>query len=165
MAVPLGGCPDCIRCADAVEFCGIGLRGHWRIGPDEMMPIWLIKHWQWAGMAACLLLGFLGGWNVRDWKSDSDALKAVQKADKERERLTIKADAAAASYEAVRAKLGPIQHETRNTVREIYRDVQIPGGCAAPDAVRGLLQERVDSVNAVTSGEPTSILPEPAVNP
>ena len=120
-----------------------------------------------VGAAAALLAGFAGGWTVRDWKADSAALAAAQAADKAREALQGTIDANATQYEQWRAAQEPARLETRNTIREIFRDKPIPVECAAPDALVGLLDRKAANASAAARGQPGPAVPDdrPAAAP
>lgn len=110
------------------------------------------------GIAGSLMIGAIAGWTVRDWKSDADALRATEKAEKIRADLQKKVDDTAISYEEWKQVANVNTVETRNTVREIYRNVEVPSDCAVtPDAAR-LLQKRVDSAVSSATGKPSSEL-------
>jgi len=115
--------------------------------------------------AAALLLGLFGGWSVRDWKADADQLKEVQKREDVREKMQDKIDARATEYEQTRADNMSARVETTNTIREVYRNVEVPAVCAAPDAVVGVLDRAVDRANSEAAGKPVAALPGAAEGP
>jgi len=120
-----------------------------------MMPPQLL-----AGLGAgALILGFLGGWTVRDWKADSDDLGAIQQADKKRDELTKRANDKADQLETFLAGQAGQQITDRNTIREIYRDVKVPSDCAAPAAAASLLEAARNRANAAASGKLEAPLP------
>ena len=122
------------------------------------MPIWA-----YIGGAA-FLAGLLGGWTVRDWKADSDALAAVQHTDEVREHMQTQLNEQSTKYEELRAQQGPAQIETRNTVREIYRDKPVSADCAAPAAVGGLLAGNIATANAAATGKSGSAMSGPTAS-
>lgn len=106
-----------------------------------------------------LLLGILGGWTVRDWKADSDALEALDRArEAEREALAAVGQPSA-EFEKLLSNLRQSEIVTRNTIREIYRNVEVPANCAVPAAGVGLLEAARARANAAASGQPSSTLP------
>jgi hypothetical protein len=105
---------------------------------------------------AAVILGFASGWGVRDWKADADQLKTVRQAEIMREKMQAKVDRLAVNYEEWRAAQEPAKVETRNTIREIYRDVKVPVECAAPVAVVGLLDAATHKANAAATGKPST---------
>lgn len=105
-----------------------------------------------------LIAGLLGGWTVRDWKSDADQAKAFQESIKLRDRIAKDNLEWSVKYEQLREQQGQQRLETRNTIREIYRDVKVPAECAAPSSVVGVLGAARDRANASASGKPVSSL-------
>lgn len=107
-----------------------------------------------------LLLGLFAGWTVRDWKADADALSAVLKAEELEDEMQGKVDAAVAKYEELRSAQEPQKIQTRNTIREIYRDRPIPADCAVPSDATSVLQQAIDRANAASSGIPLPAVPD-----
>lgn len=114
------------------------------------------------GAGAALLLGLFAGWSVRDWKADADTLAAYVRADRLREEMQAKIDGASTGYEDWRGGAETTNIETRNTIREIYRNVEVPSDCAVPPAGVGVLQGRVAGVNAAATGKPVVAVPDGA---
>lgn len=102
--------------------------------------------------AGAALLSFALGWTVRDWRCDAAKLAAVQAAAVVEEKAEAAVGTAAYSYEDDRATIAQATTIERNTVREIYRDVQVPVDCAAPAAGRELLAGASQRANAAASG-------------
>lgn len=100
-----------------------------------------------------LLVGALGGWTVRDWKADSDQLAAVERANKAEKAAIAAVNKPSSEYEQVLADLRPREIQTRNTIREVYRDVKVPIDCAVPTAAVGVLDDARLRANAAASGE------------
>lgn len=115
----------------------------------------------WGAIGA-VLIGLFAGWSIRDWKADADTLAAYERADKLRDRMQAKIDTASQGYEDWRGDAEADRIETRNTIREIYRNVEVPTDCAVPAAATSLLQERITSINATTSGQSGISVPEVA---
>jgi len=113
--------------------------------------------WAYAG-AGSLLAGALAGWTVRDWKADSDALEAVEAANKARDEAVAAAHAASASYEAQRAPIVVEAAKSENTIREIYRD-NPNAACSVPDAAVVSLRGTIDAANRAATGQPVAALP------
>lgn len=105
------------------------------------------------GAGGALLVGLFAGWSIRDWKADADTLAAYERADKLRDEMQAKIDAGSVKYEDWRSVATERSIETRNTIREIYRDVEVPADCAPPAAAASVLQERVGAANAATTGQ------------
>ena len=112
----------------------------------------------YASIAAAIA-GFASGWAVRDWKADADQLKTLQQTEIMREKMQARTDSLAAKYEQWRADLEPGKIESRNTIREIYRDVKVPAECAAPAGITSLLNAATDKANAAATGQPNSAVP------
>lgn len=102
-----------------------------------------------------LLVGALGGWTVRDWKADSDQLAAVERASKAEKAAIAAVYQPSTDYEQVLANLRPREIQTRNTIREVYRDVEVPTDCAVPAAAVGVLNDARLRANAAASGQPS----------
>ena len=100
-----------------------------------------------------LLVGALGGWTVRDWKADSDQLAAVERANKAEKAAIAAVSKPAAEYEQVLSALRPREIQTRNTIREVYRDVEVPADCAVPPAATRVLDDARLRANAAATGE------------
>lgn len=105
---------------------------------------------------AALLLGLTAGWTARDWKADSDQLAAVERAHKAEVAAVTTVNKSASDFEQLLADLRPHEIETRNTIREVYRNVEVPAACAVPDAAVGLLDDARQRANAAASGEPVA---------
>jgi hypothetical protein len=93
-------------------------------------------------MGGMLVIGFLGGYKVRDWQCDAAYAVALEKAEKQRAKVETILDTKAAAYEERRAAADVQSVERTNTVREIYRTVPAAAtSCAPPpDAIRVLLE-------------------------
>lgn len=111
--------------------------------------------------AGALAMGILGGWTVRDWKADADYAAALRKAEAEQAKIQQKADESSQKYEEFRDQLDVERMQTRNTVREIYRNVPVRTECAAPIPAVGLLAQQIADANAAASGEPVVHVSEP----
>lgn len=115
-----------------------------------------------AGAAA---FGFTGGWVVRDWRCDAVQLAAVKKAAVVKDKATAAVSAEATDYEEVRGTITQTATIERNTVREIYRDVEVPADCAVVPAGRVLLENARERANAAARGELGAGLPAAAPDP
>ena len=113
--------------------------------------------------AGALLVGALGGWTVRDWKADSDALKAEKRAQTEYVAAVQMLADQSLAYEALAQSLRASERTDRETIREIYRNVQVPANCAAPAAVGSVLSEAVARANAAATGKPVGPVPDVTV--
>ena len=118
------------------------------------MPIWL-----YAGGGA-LLVGALGGWTVRDWKADSDEAKAEEKAFTQYQAMTEALTDQSLAHEYTVQSLRAGERTDRETIREIYNEVEVPSDCAVPPAGVSVLDNAVDRTNAATTGQPVSEVPD-----
>lgn len=119
----------------------------------------ILPLWAYAG-AGALLTGALAGWTVRDWKADSDALRAEEKAIQQYKALTDALADQSLAYEVLAQSLRAGERRDRETIRTIYRDKVIPAECAVPDAAVSLLDNAVKRANAAATGKPVSELPD-----
>lgn len=114
---------------------------------------------------AALLLGLFAGWSIRDWKADSDTLAAVERGRKAEAAMGKIVDAASAKFEQFRAVEAPAAVERRDTIREIYRNVQVPVECAVPPDLVRLLADARQRANAAAAGQFEAAMRQPAVDP
>jgi hypothetical protein len=108
--------------------------------------------WGYIGGGA-LLAGALAGWTVRDWKADSDKLDAEEKAFAQYKALTEALADQSLAYEVLAQGIRADERRDRETIREIYRDRQVPANCTVPDVAVRLLDDAVRSANAAASGQ------------
>ena len=109
------------------------------------------------GLAGALLIGAVSGYKVRDWQCDAAFAKALEKAEKLRVKKQEVVDNVSQTYEVERDQADVVATERINTIREIYKTVPAaPVDCAAPDALRGVLESSVRDANAASSGKPSS---------
>ena len=107
-----------------------------------------------------LLMGVLGGWTVRDWKADSDKLEAEERSIAQYKALTDELAAQSLSYEYLAQGLRAGERQGRDTIREVYRNVEVPASCAVPDAGVSVLNNALARTNAATAGQPVGELPD-----
>ena len=110
--------------------------------------------------AGALVAGLLGGWTVRDWKADSDEAKAKDAAFTQYRALSDALADQSLAYEVLAQSLRAGERADRETIREVYRNVEVSPSCAVPDAVVGVLNNAVERANAATTGKPVSTLPD-----
>ena len=105
-------------------------------------------------LGGALILGAASGYKVRDWQCDAAFAKALEKAEKLRVKKQEVVDDVSQTYEAQRDQANVIATERTNTIREIYKTAPaVAADCAAPDALRGLLEGSVRDANAAASGK------------
>jgi hypothetical protein len=114
------------------------------------------------GGAAALLTGFVGGWQVRDWKCQAAQAEALEQADQQRDRLQRQVEDQATRHERDRADASRRAADHLQSYRTVYRDRLVPGDCAGPDDARRVLERAVADANAQAAGEPGGAVPEPA---
>jgi hypothetical protein len=119
-----------------------------------MIPIWGYIS------GGALLAGALGGWTIRDWKADSDQLKAETKAQTEYVAAVQMLADQSLAYEVLAQSIRASERTDRETIREVYRNVQVPANCAAPAAVVSVLDNAVARANAAATGQPVSPVPD-----
>ena len=111
--------------------------------------------------AGALIVGAAAGYKVRDWQCDAAYAKALEKAEKQRVKKQEVVDVISQTYEAQRDQANGVATERTYTIREIYKTAPaVPVDCAAPDAVRKLLESGVRDANAASSGEPSVEVPD-----
>lgn len=104
--------------------------------------------------AGALIVGAAAGYKVRDWQCDAAYAKAMEKAEKQRVKKQEVVDVISQTYEAQRDKANGMATERTYTIREIYKTAPaVPVDCAAPDAVRKLLESGIRDANAASAGE------------
>jgi hypothetical protein len=109
--------------------------------------------------AAALLLGLGGGYKIRDLIADAAQAKQLQVAQEQLKLAEARMAEKAEAYEAFRSDAMARRDRATNTVREIYRDVEVSNDCApVPDALR-VLDDSITHANASASGKPVSPLP------
>lgn len=121
-----------------------------------ILPPWVYA----AAGGGALLAGFLGGWTVRDWKADSDEAKAKEQAFTQYRALTETLADQSLAYEVLAQSLRAGERRDRETIREVYRNVEVSPSCAAPDAVVGVLNNAVERANAAKAGQSFGTLPD-----
>lgn len=120
----------------------------------------------WLGLAAAGA-AFFAGWTVRDWKADSDALRAADEAQARYVALSEENQRQSLAYEELAQDLRASERADRVTIREIYNEVEVPGECAVPDDAARLLDNAIRAANAAATGQPVGELPKdtPAPKP
>ena len=105
-------------------------------------------------LGGALILGAASGYKVRDWQCDAAFAKALEKAEKLRVKKQEAVDDVSQTYEFERDQANVVSTERTNTIREIYKTAPaVTADCAAPDALRGLLESSVSDANAAASGK------------
>jgi hypothetical protein len=109
--------------------------------------------------ALALLLGLGGGYKLRDLMADAAQAKQLAQAQEQLALAEARMAEKATEYEAFRSEALARRDRGTNTVREIYRNVEVSADCApVPDAVR-VLDDALLHASAEASGKPLSPLP------
>lgn len=108
-----------------------------------------------AAGAAALLAGFIGGWQVRDWKAGADDADRIALENRDRVRRAENADRAAAGHEAFKTESDARE---RVITREVERVVQAPAYRAVCIDADGLRILAADAA-ARTTGQPAPAVP------
>jgi hypothetical protein len=117
------------------------------------------------GGGVLFVAGMLGGWTVRDWKADSEALTAVNRLIETKDRMQAKVDAKSTEFEAFRASIEAQRAGMHSTIERIYKDVQVPSDCALrPDAL-GVLERARTRANAAAGGQSGQPVPDDPTHP
>lgn len=112
-------------------------------------------------VAGALVIGVASGYKVRDWQCDAAFAKALEKAEKLRVKKQETVDDISQTYETQRDQANGVATERTYTIREIYKTTPaIAPDCAAPDAVRRLLESSVRDANAASSGKLSVEVPD-----
>ena len=114
-------------------------------------------------MGSLLLVGFIGGYKVKDWQCDAAYAKALEKAEKQRVAMQKVIDSKSSQYEETRNAAEVKSVERTNTIREIYKNVPVHADCPPPpDGVVGLLIESIrDTDTPGSSGKSVSAVQKP----
>ena len=108
------------------------------------------------GLAGALIIGAASGYKVRDWQCDAAFAKALEKAEKLRVKKQEIVDDISQTYETERDQANVVATERTNTIREIYKTAPaVAVDCAAPDALRRVLEGSVRDANAAATGKPS----------
>jgi putative sterol carrier protein len=111
-------------------------------------------------VGGALILGAASGYKVRDWQCDAAYAKALEKAEKARVKKQGIVYDISQTYETERDQADVVATERTNTIREIYKTAPaVAVDCAAPDALRRVLEGSVRDANAASSGEPSVEVP------
>jgi hypothetical protein len=107
-------------------------------------------------IVCALIVGATSGYTIRDWQCDAAYAKTLEKAEKLRVKQQEVLDNVSQTYESKRDQANVVATERTNTIREIYKTAPaVPADCAAPDAVRRLLESGIRDANAAATGKPS----------
>ena len=114
----------------------------------------LLTHWRTIAALFAALAMFGTGWAVRGWRCDARIASIERDAQAARDAQALRADRASMAAEIARTANDTRAYETRTTIREVYRNVEVPADCAAPVAVADSLRASVDTANAGIARQP-----------
>lgn len=114
------------------------------------------KTWLIYVSIASILASFLVGWTVNGWRWEATYSAALEKAAKEKDAIQKKLDNSSVEYQQLLATMEPARIETRNNIREIYRNVEVSTDCTPPVSAVSLLEGARNRANAATSGRPST---------
>ena len=117
--------------------------------------------WAAAGAAFFLAVGALLGYGTASRLHAGEVAQREAASARQVEALRGEIDAKSAEYEALRGEAFASRERGGNTIREVYREVQVPAVCAPPAAATGVLDAAVAAANAAASGEPGRALRGP----
>lgn len=100
-----------------------------------------------------LLVGALGGWQVRSWRCEAQIAKIERAAIEAQEVSRAQMEAAATDYEQFRAGNETAEVRTQTQIREVFRNVPVPTDCAVPDDVVRLLDSAREAANGSASSQ------------
>jgi hypothetical protein len=110
--------------------------------------------------AVALLLGLGGGYKLRDYQAAAAELKAQTAIAAAKEEADAKMAAVAAEYEEFRTAALEQRGKDTQTIREIYRDVEVSPDCAPLPAAVGVLNAAIDRANAEAGGQSSGAVPK-----
>jgi hypothetical protein len=123
----------------------------------------LIPLWAWGIIAAALLATTFGaGFKVASWRCAARQVEALREAQKRFDEQLAKQNEEAREYEAERENARRSGVDREGAIRTVYRTIEVPAECAAPDAVRGVLDDAIREANARAAGEPLPTVPASA---
>lgn len=116
------------------------------------IPPWVL----WACAALALAGAFGSGLKVAGWRCAARQVEALERAQRQFNERLKQQQQESELYEAEREQ-GRIEGRARETeVRTIYRDIPAPPiECAAPDAVRSVLDDAINAANSAAGRQPS----------
>lgn len=108
--------------------------------------------WQiWLVLAVLATGWFYGNHRYGEGVADTQA-EAARAAQRQFDRQLAKIRKEAREYEQDREAGRAESQDRQERIREFYRTVEVPADCAAPDAIRGVLDDAVRRANARAGG-------------
>jgi len=106
-----------------------------------------------AIIIAAFFIGGVTGCSGRDMQAKAEAAKALAEANKITAKLQDDLNKVSSEYEGFKANSNGQQTIRTNTIKEIYRDVEVDPGCAPVPAAVSVLDAAISSANSAASGE------------
>ena len=108
-------------------------------------------------LAIIIMAFFIGGvtgCSGRDMQAKAEAAKALAEASKKTTKLQEELNKVSTEYEDFKSNSSGQREIRTNTIKEIYRDVEVDPGCAPVAAAVSVLDSAIASANSAASGEP-----------
>ena len=115
------------------------------------------------GGTVTLLAGLGAGWAAHGVWTDANQFRALERADKREDAARAQGFDQGKSFAEFAAANQQSGAADTRTIRETFREIHVPGECAAPPAVVGVLENGVRGANAAAAGIAGATLPGPAV--
>ena len=115
--------------------------------------------------AVALLLGLGGGYKLRDYQAAAAENKVLTQAQAAKEAAEARMSEIATEYEEFRTASLEQRGRDTQTIREIYRNVEVSPDCAPLPAVVGVLNSAIDRANAETGSQSGSTVPKDSPAP
>jgi hypothetical protein len=105
-------------------------------------------------LTVSLAAGGAAGYKLRDMQAKSEAVSALDAANRKSAKLQDALNKVSTDYENFKANSNVVRETRTNTVREIYRNVEVDPGCAPVPAAVGVLDAAISSANSAASSGP-----------
>lgn len=106
----------------------------------------------WLIAAAIAALWAWGNHREAQGRAEGRA-EILAKFERETRKQADQLAAASVRYERLAQSIRAQERTDRETIREVYRNVQVPADCAVPDAAVRVLSEAVTRANAAAAGQ------------
>ena len=106
-----------------------------------------------AIIITAFFIGGVTGCSGRDMQAKAEAAKALAEASKKTAKLQDDLNKVSSEYEGFKANSGGQQTIRTNTIKEIYRDVEVDPGCAPASAAVSVLDAAVASANSAAASQ------------
>lgn len=99
------------------------------------------------------MTGYSKGYKAMEVKCSAQIDAIAKDAAKEKQRLEDDIADASIAFENLRTERSATSERITNTIREIYKNVEVPSRCEPPADALGLLDDQIRRANAVASGK------------